>query len=214
MAAERSVSSAPMPSARSAFTTVPCGRALATGWVATQVASPVVTLGASVDFLDVRYRTAGTALMVLGPPALALATAPTIASVFVERRWGPSDSAWSIMTGVRAIALLGWTARVEPRISGTVRVRPGLTLTVGYARTHQAVQSLRNLESPLDWMVGVDLPVAAGMGGIPLAQSDVGTAGLVARLGALGLFSADAYVRAMSGGVQDRDAGEIPRLCR
>jgi hypothetical protein len=70
---------------------------------------------------------------------------------------------------------------------------------IGYARTHQAVQSLRNSESPLGAEVAVDLPVAAGAGSVPLAQSDVGTAGIIAQLGALGRFSFDGYVRVLSG---------------
>ncbi len=80
-----------------------------------------------------------------------------------------------------------------------MRVLPGLTLTAGYARTHEVVQSLRNTESPLGVELGVDLPVATSPGGVPLAQSDIGTAGFIASLGGLGKLSVDGYVRALSG---------------
>ena len=80
-----------------------------------------------------------------------------------------------------------------------MRVLRGLTLTAGYARTHEVVQSLRNTESPLGVELGVDLPVATSPGGVPLAQSDIGTAGFIASLGGLGKLSVNGYVRALSG---------------
>jgi len=123
------------------------------------------------------------------------------AAAFVERRWGSGDgdSTWHITTGLRGLTVLGMTARLEPRVDAAVRVLPGVTLTAGYARTHEVVQSLRNAESPLGMELGLDLPVATSPGGVPLAQSDVGTAGITTSLGAAGSLSIDGYVRALSG---------------
>jgi hypothetical protein len=132
---------------------------------------------------------------------LALASAPTTAAAFVERRWGPDagDSTWHITTGLRGMTVLGMTARLEPRVDAGVRVLGGVTLTAGYARTHEVVQSLRNTESPLGLELGLDLPVATSPGGVPLAQSDVGSAGITTSLGAAGNLSVDGYLRALSG---------------
>jgi hypothetical protein len=163
--------------------------------LATQLSWPSARVGASLDVLDIGYRVGGAA----AHSPLGLVGAPVIASAFAERHWGPADSAWRITTGVRGMALVGLTARLEPRVDGELRVMRGLVATVGYARTHQAVQSLRNPESPLGAEIAVDLPVVAGAGGVPLAQSDVGTAGIVAQLSAVGRLSVDGYVRALSG---------------
>jgi hypothetical protein len=47
--------------------------------------------------------------------------------------------------------------------------------------------------------LGLDLPVATSPGGVPLAQSDVGTAGIITSLGAAGKLSVDGYLRTLSG---------------
>jgi hypothetical protein len=176
--------------------------------LATKLSWHALTVGASLDVLDVSYRVSNAALPVTTLPPLntdpresplTLVGAPTIAAAYAERRWGPADSSWRITTGVRGMSVLGMTARLEPRVDGAVRVVPGLIATAGVGRTHQVVQSLRNTESALGAEIGVDLPVAAGTGGVPLAQSDVATAGLIAQLGAVGRFSVDGYVRAISG---------------
>jgi hypothetical protein len=174
----------------------------------TQLSWRTFRVGASLDVLNVSYKVTDAALpepmlppLALGPhqTPLALVGTPLIAAAFVERQWGPADSAWRITTGLRGMALPGMTARLEPRASGALRLMRGVIATIGYARTHQAVQSLRNPESPLGSELGVDLPVVTGTGGVPLAQSDVGTAGIVASLGAVGRLSVDGYVRNLSG---------------
>jgi len=180
--------------------------------LATQLSWRAMAFGATLDALNVSYRAGQAAAAspgaTLNPeeltgdprrPPLALVGAPILASAFAERHWGPADSAWHVTTGVRGMALLGTTARLEPRLDASLRVLPGVIATIGYGRTHQAVQSLRNAESPLGVALGIDLPVAAGTGGVPLAQSDVGTAGVITQLGAVGRLSVDGYVRALSG---------------
>jgi hypothetical protein len=183
--------------------------------LSTQLALRAVTLGMSVDALNVSYRVSDVdvvlrshATMAFTPPPmsprltpLALASAPTTAAAFIERRWGPDDGdgAWHITTGVRGMSVLGMTARLEPRVEAGLRVLSGVMLTAGYARTHEVVQSLRNAESPLGSELDVDLPVATSPGGVPLAQSDVGTVGVTTSLGAVGKLSVDGYVRALAG---------------
>jgi Carboxypeptidase regulatory-like domain/TonB-dependent Receptor Plug Domain len=178
--------------------------------VATAVSRGPVTAGVSMDVLNVSYQVSDAPLPSTGLPATTLTTdpqrpplslvgTPVVAAAFAERRWGPTDGAWRITTGLRGMALLGTTARLEPRVTGAVRLFPGLIATAGYARTHQVVQSLRNSESPIGAQFGVDLPVAAGTGGVPLAQSDIMTAGIVTQLGLLGRLSVDGYVRSLSG---------------
>jgi hypothetical protein len=176
--------------------------------LATQLTWASVRIGASLEVLNDSYRVLDAALPAAGSSGLTtdlnrsplgLVGTPTIVSAFAERRWGSADSSWRITTGVRGMAILGLTARLEPRVDGELRLLPGLIATVGYARTHQAVQSLRNAESPLGAEIGVDLPVVAGTGRVPLTQSDVGTAGIVAQLGAAGRLSVDGYARALSG---------------
>jgi hypothetical protein len=182
--------------------------------LSSQLGWQAMTFGVSMDALNVSYRVSGLPTAAAGhampfaPPAmmpnltpLALASAPTTAAAFLERRWGPDDgdSTWHITTGVRGMTVLGMTARLEPRVDASVRVLGGVTLTAGYARTHEVVQSLRNTESPLGVELGLDLPVATSPGGVPLAQSDVGTAGITTALGAAGKLSVDGYVRALSG---------------
>lgn len=181
--------------------------------LATQLAWHRLTTGVAVDALDVSYRVTPASFMSAAPSLRALSAAtsvgqplalsadPTTLSTFIEQRWGPggADSAWHVTTGLRTITLAGTTTRLEPRADAAVRVLPGIVVTLGYARTHQVVQSLRNTESAVGAELGVDLPVAAGSGGVPLAQSDVGTVGVIVRAGPLGLVSVDGYVRALSG---------------
>ncbi len=174
----------------------------------TQLTWASVRVGASLEVLNDSYRVLDAAVPTTGSPGLttdlnrsplALVGTPAIVSTFAERHWGSADSTWRITTGVRGLAILGLTTRLEPRVDGELRLLSGLIGTVGYARTHQVVQSLRNAESPLGAEIGVDLPVVAGTGGVPLAQSDVGTAGIVAQLGTGARLSFDGYVRALSG---------------
>ncbi len=55
------------------------------------------------------------------------------------------------------------------------RVSPVLSLAGGYDRSHQFAQSLRNAESIVGTVFPVDLFVAAGATGIPVARSDQAT---------------------------------------
>jgi hypothetical protein len=134
-----------------------------------------------------------------GPGPLNLGGHPTIVAAYAERTWGPADSAWQLSTGLRASALTGQTPRLEPRISGALRLTDAVTATAAFARTHQYLQSLRNTSSPAGAQLGIDLPVAAGTGGLPVAQGDAATLGLETRLPSGTRVTVDGYVRRLSG---------------
>jgi hypothetical protein len=168
----------------------------------------------SGEALALRYTVAGTSALASPPNAAGTVTqaptpwtaapfhlvgGPTLAAAFVEHRWGPEDSTWQLTTGLRGTELTGWAPRLEPRASAELRVASGVMLTAGFARTHQYVQSLRNADSPYGAQLGIDLPVAAGMGGLPIAQGDAGTLGIVTRLAPGVRLTVDGYLRHLSG---------------
>jgi len=74
-----------------------------------------------------------------------------------------------------------------------------VTTMVGYARTHQFFQSLRNDVSPLRALVGMDFPVAAGQNGVPVAQSDAATATIAARVTDAMTVTGSVYRRRFTG---------------
>jgi hypothetical protein len=80
-----------------------------------------------------------------------------------------------------------------------LRLAPGVIASAGLARTHQYVQSLRDPDSPYGSQFGLDLPAAAGMGGMPVAQSDAATAGISTQLATVARLTVDGYARRMSG---------------
>ena len=122
------------------------------------------SLGASV----VRSSTGYT---VTGAGGLTLAAAPTLASVFAEHEWRPLAPVL-LSTGLRATSdLAGWTG-LEPRVSASLEPDARTRLGVAVGRSHQALQSVVNDESVLGLLLGFDLPVAAGAGGLPVARAD------------------------------------------
>jgi hypothetical protein len=180
----------------------------------TQLSMHNTTVGAIVDVFALRYRvtqvadvggsSAGAGDLPLGQDdqgrrLLDLSGQPILAGAFVAQAWGPSDSAWQVTTGLRAAAMTGTTPRIEPRLGATLRIAPGVIASAGLARTHQYIQSLRDPDSPYGAQIGLDLPVAAGMGGMPVAQSDAATVGIGAQLGTVARLTVDGYARRMSG---------------
>ncbi len=113
--------------------------------------------------------------------------------------WGPADSAWAVTAGLRATDITGMGPRMEPRLTGAFRLASGVTAWTGFARTHQYLQSLRNFAAPFGAQMGMDLPIASGMDGVPVAQSDIASLGVVAQLGPLGRLTLDGYQRRISG---------------
>lgn len=181
----------------------------------TQFAFRNTTLGVLVDVMDVHYRVtpAGPALGASSPPwaapslsdddgrrpMLNLRGQPILTGAYADQAWGPLDGTWQITTGLRAAAMTGTTPRIEPRLGAILHLAAGVTASAGLARTHQFIQSLRDPDAPYGAQIGLDLPAAAGMDGIPIAQSDAATAGIGAQLGALARLTVDGYTRRMSG---------------
>ncbi len=79
---------------------------------------------------------------------------------------------WELMTGARGVAMSGRAAVLEPRVALRFRLLESTSLALGYARTHQTVQSLRNPESVVRGIAGADLPILAGMAGAGVARAD------------------------------------------
>jgi len=133
-------------------------------------------------------------------PILVLDAAPVVAAVFAARRWAP-DQPWSLSTGVRVSAASTGGVYVEPRVWTRVALgrRGETSLSLGYARLHQYVQSARNEESVVDALIGADFPIAAGSGGLRPAKSDQLTGAIAARLGARTTIQWDVYARWLSG---------------
>jgi hypothetical protein len=72
-----------------------------------------------------------------------------------------------------------------------------VTVSAGFGRVHQVLQSLTNEESLLNAAYAVEPLVAAGLGGVPLARSDQLAAAIEARLADRLRLTVDGYVRWM-----------------
>jgi hypothetical protein len=105
------------------------------------------------------------------PNPLELTSKPLRASVSAERRH-VINSRWTASAGVRVAAMSGTKAGIDPRLSVGYSPIERVAVSVGYARQHQYIQSLRNEESLLDAVIGIDLPAAFGAPGIPVATGD------------------------------------------
>lgn len=166
------------------------------GTIAGRFAAGQATAGLRLERTRVRYRVRS-----LGTPAdlaptdslLALESAPTTLTVYAEDAWALGDRA-VLRAGLRGRAAAGLGPALEPRFSLVLTPASRVVLSAGYARTVQDVQSLRNEESILDAVVGIDLPVAADGRLVPSARADQLTAGAEAWLGGTRL-SLEGYAR-------------------
>jgi hypothetical protein len=131
-------------------------------------------------------------------PTLVLDAAPAVAAVFASQRWVPARP-WTLSTGVRLSATSTWGLYVEPRVWTQVALGRRTSVSLGYARLHQYVQSARNEESVVDALIGADFPIAAGSGGLPPARSDQLTGAIGARFGAHTTVQVALYARRLSG---------------
>jgi hypothetical protein len=133
-------------------------------------------------------------------PILAMNAAPVIGAVFASQRWAPARR-WTVSTGLRLSATGTWGLLLEPRLWTRVALGSGGTtsLSLGFARVHQYVQSARNEESAVDGLIGADFPIAAGSGGIRPARSDQVSGAIRARLGTRTTVQVDLYTRWLSG---------------
>jgi hypothetical protein len=123
----------------------------------------------------------------------------TILAAYAERRWGNAKDRWTATSGIRATALSGGTPLLEPRLSMSVDLPHAVVATVGYASTHQFVQSVRDVTSAGGVLVPVSFPVAAGPGGAPVASAQSFTADLSRDFGTFARLTIDAYDRKFKG---------------
>ena len=159
------------------------------------------TIGGSVEELSARYA-ATSSTFVAGTPVsastFALAAAPRIGSAFLEQSFALSGNA-DITVGSRAVSINGRDVLLEPRLSAALKTRRGLSLSAAFARTHQYSQSLYNEESMADAVASLDIPVAVGSPGVPLASSNSITGQLAIPLGSSGRVTLNAFSRRFQG---------------
>ena len=169
--------------------------------LASAVSWPVASSWASAGFSLERFQTrydfrSATDSGALAP--LQLASAPTLLGAFVEDRWR-MGSRLAFTAGVRGNAVTGGGLDLEPRLSLRFAAGRGISASVGVARLHQYVQSLRNEESMLDAVFSADLPVAVGVPGLPVARADQVAATIETHLGPRTSLSIDGYLRWLNG---------------
>ncbi|MEP7324742.1 MAG: TonB-dependent receptor [Gemmatimonadota bacterium] len=152
--------------------------------------------GVELRRLDVRYDVSASVIPATtsGFQPMHLASGPTIVGAFVEEG-RPIGAHWSVVAGLHANYLARFGVRLEPRLSARYRLTSAVSLSLGYARMYQYVQSLRNEESLVDRVFGADLPVAVGSAGLGPARSDQVSAALESRLGSHTGLRVDGYVR-------------------
>lgn len=156
-------------------------------------ASERTEVGISLSRTATRYRVQDSMLS-----RFVLDGATMMVAAYASRLWTPA-ARWTVSTGVRLSAPAAWGVQIEPRVWTRLALGPRVSASLGFARTHQYVQSARNEESVLDAVLGMDLPVAAGAGRLPPARSDQVTGALVARLGGRVAVLVEAYARRLSG---------------
>jgi hypothetical protein len=135
-------------------------------------------------------------------------SSPLLLAAFAENHRAAGPLLFS--AGVRATSIHGSRPLIEPRLSIRYRLSPAVTLAVGAARLHQFVQSMRNEESLLDYLVGAELPVAVGVEGLAPARSDQVTAELGITLTHEWSLSLDGYARGFTGLLAPSLAGAAP----
>lgn len=128
----------------------------------------------------------------------ALLSARTIASGFVEDQWSPAQQ-WAVSGGLRIDVPEGEAVQIQPRLSVRFAATPAVAWSIGYARTVQFEQSLRNEESVLDVIVAADLLVGGGRAGVPVAHADQVTSALELRLSPRSSVVLDAYAKQLHG---------------
>jgi len=163
--------------------------------------------GVDASELDVHYDVANllTGNPILnGQAPLVLGASSPLVSSFGEAQLN-IGAQWSAAAGLRAALVSPVHVGVEPRVSLRFAPTSSLAFGVGFARTHQFVQSLRNEESLLDAVAGIALPVLAGSRygslEVPAARSDQFIATADARLSGSLSLSANAYARRETGAV-------------
>lgn len=176
------------------------------GWGALRVASSLRDVGFSAELVSDRSE-AGLAVTETAThyrvrdsisTGVALDGAPVVVTAYAGRRWTPA-AAWTVSTGVRLNATSAWGVRIEPRVWTRLELGRTVAVSLAYARVHQYVQSVRNEESVLDVVLGMDLPLAAGANGLPPASAEQLAAAVEARFGGHAKVLVEGYTRRLSG---------------
>jgi hypothetical protein len=152
--------------------------------------------GLAVERLSTSYHTAGSFRESLATSSYALDARPTIVTSWIERRWIPRDH-WLVNGGLRTIHVEGSGFGLEPRISAHYRPGDRVTVSAGFGRVHQILQSLANDESLLNAAYAVEPLIAAGTGGVPRARSDQIAAAIETSFSRNLRLIVDGYVRWM-----------------
>lgn len=127
-------------------------------------------------------------------PVLDLRSSQKMVSTYLEHRWIARDQ-WIVNNGMRAVFADRRGVALEPRFSVHYRPDARVTLSGGYARVHQYVQSLRNAESLLTAAFGAEPLVTADAEIVPVGRSDQLTAAFEARLSSRLVLTVDGHVR-------------------
>ena len=126
-----------------------------------------------------------------------LQAAPVILSAFLQDR--RMIGRFRTSTGLRATSGNAIDLALEPRLSVRYQFSSAVALSLGAARLHQYVQSMRNEESLLDHAFAAELPVPFTATGLAPARSDQLTAEVETRIGAFLTLRVDGYARRFSG---------------
>jgi Carboxypeptidase regulatory-like domain/TonB-dependent Receptor Plug Domain len=159
------------------------------------------TIGGSLEELSARYDATSSTLSTGTPASVStftLAAAPRIGSVFLEQSLALTDDA-DLTVGNRAVSMNGRGILLEPRVAAVLRTSRGISLSAAFARTHQYVQSLYNEESMADAVASLDILVAVGSPGVPLASSNSISGQIAAPLGTSGRVTLNAFTRRFQG---------------
>jgi len=155
-------------------------------------------VGASIEHIATTYdvsQSGDSSTLPVAPTTFHLRGGPTALAAFAEHRWGDPADRWQVTAGIRGTAIVGSAPQLEPRLAIAVAPATNVWLSVGYARKQQLVQSFLNEESPLASLPGPDLPVAAGVAGVPVARSDELAATATSIIGSSVRLRVDLYNR-------------------
>ncbi|MDQ6690255.1 MAG: TonB-dependent receptor [Gemmatimonadota bacterium] len=159
------------------------------------------TIGGSLERSSAHYD-ATSSTFAAGAPAristFTLGSAPRVASAFLEQSLRVSDN-FDLTLGNRVVSINGQQGMMEPRAAAALRTRGGITVSAAFARTHQYVQSLYNEESMSDAVASLDIPVAVGSPGVPLASSNSISGQIAVPFGSGGRITVGGFSRTFQG---------------
>ena len=127
------------------------------------------TFGIRLEHIQTSYRIGADS--VAGPP-LALASDIAVPTGFAEQEV-PVGARWTLRLGT-SVAVVRHASYQSPHLLLRWRPSDQLAFSGSYSRTHQFAQSLQDAESVVKSIFPIDLPIAVGASGVPVARSDQG----------------------------------------